>query len=1258
MKRIKQVEDNSNNVNDSNIITTDVKKENDYRQLVANIARADMHHDLGDLISASTFNDSKNNNIKAAFDSGLPTTTSVSLSEIQTFVNVIKMSSISGMITDENTLQTALDTVPNCNGDIDVEPCIFDIGIADKTLFKYKVVEFTIICENNGKFKNPDINLSNRAKDDDANFGKNFVVNTKLGEDSPEVAFIVDFSQHHFLQKLTTGEKHDNFRIKYLMTPELVNDPAEKPNIHNSSLFGLEIITGVKLCSYIQSDSENIVYTRFDRTSPSPLNNFFSNYTYTLSPINQVYIKGKASKLISSLNISYEGIQNEKPLTETINDSKAENSITSVSGYLKKIIEKLTTVNNPANRFQFSSKCQQKRGGDWFQALSCIDVKTRYFTQILPIREGPSEITCPVYFVTHDRIAVAYALLNGINVIYIDYYGRIFVFKNTYDPTLIGSGKDIEEILFEGIFQKFFVGRGMFKRNELLNNLIITGNKYSLDRKEYQNQNLINFKNVCNNINNKITTLNFENQNSIGSYQQIVRESLAQLFQLAVERMFILLNFIDITDDLNFIQNSEFNQEYPNNATKEFKLFVNKFSKCINNIQGIQDRFGSAANQQNTGAYQASFSYWTDVNVKKLDVYKSAGLKMLEDIQNVNDKPLTNFLGRIMNFRNIDATEFRNTDSHIFLPFIENIDNDCKEQMLTILTKLIEKNKIYYELVLKSPAKKTRSSNMPQPVLFYNRIANLIYESFIFLKTEESTQATTEVYSEAKAGIIDDDATDAVLIKHDLDEQNLFNSNEGKYPNFTEDSLPDSITYTEDSITEDKIGGGTFIASFSSLNKTTPLSVSSVICNISGKQIYWTLLTNILQGNDENVGYLNKIVNYFSPYFNPDITSHLQEGEEKADTIIEEDTSRNPNAPNAPNAPNGFFSGIWKGGVGGGEDEISDLANFLHKNIDNNTPPNMNDNLLLDCSLGFHPLVPIYAMLTSYFSTLGNQSQDDPFFYTYFTYINVIEKMKEIIETKYLNDIKNPYKVASSYLIGFGLNIMLINSNTSLKQTNEILKVVDMSSSEYSSFSLISDGFAGNFTGAVHQTPSEEDVGIKFVTNIVFNNFLNNEVDFKGIMSRGTSVVNLPGYIELKDRILKLMKDISTKVNVDRSDPIVTARGIVGITSQERAKIAEEANKKYEENLAKGLLRPNKPVNVTDAPAFFAKNSSSNSNGNVMVTSSTSSSPKNRGGKKSYRQKQHKKKTKKYKRTYNKTQKRKTQKRKTQKCKKTRKYKK
>lgn len=70
---------------------------------------------------------------------------------------------------------------------------------------------------------------------------------------------------------------------------------------------------------------------------------------------------------------------------------------------------------------------QRKRSGDWFQALSSLDVKRKYV-----VGDGtPAKLNGPIYFCTEDRVAAAYSIALGANTIFVKKNtGQYFLYKN------------------------------------------------------------------------------------------------------------------------------------------------------------------------------------------------------------------------------------------------------------------------------------------------------------------------------------------------------------------------------------------------------------------------------------------------------------------------------------------------------------------------------------------------------------------------------------------------------------------------------------------------------------------------------------------------------------------------------------------------------------------------------------------------------------------------------------------------------------
>ena len=1286
----------------NSIVPVSVKKYPPFQNELAYLSRSDAHHDLGDLFKDSMYK--KESRVATAFDSALPVPATVAFHEGNAFASVvISATNPSGSTINihtgdnkqEDYLQEALNQVPDCTARDTGVFSTFAIGIGGDYIFKYRVVRFVTKCSNNESFKGGEKLDAIACK---SNFGKNFVTNTKLGEDTQEAAIIVDFSQHHFMESLASGEP-DNFKIRYLMTPEVVNDPAGKPNVNNKSLFGLQD-KGIKLQSYVQTDPEPISYTKYNEFEPSTSNNFFSNYDFTLSPIKQIFTKQKAEKLITTLNISYNGAGG-KINADPIEDSKGENSITTVLGYLRKILTQIQgTGGSPIEKFNFNSKIQQKRGGDWFQALSCLTAKNRTYTRILPTRGTPSPLnpTCPVYLVTHDRIAVAFALLNGVNVIYLDYYGRIFIFKNGGDPTLKSSGKTMEHILFDGIKSEWKPTDTSIKTfSDTLN----TAQIYTTVRNRYIARQYDDFIAVCTAVNavfsNIPTTLDRD-----ALFQRNVTENLRILFTSAVKLVFININLTDITSDFEYVNSfniSIFNRNYD----ERYQQDVAKFSKALNNIKSIKDRFGNMApppaqilaSESDKAKFETILPIWVDSNSKKIDEYRVAN-KILE-----TTRESTSFdLNRLLSIFSSSNSEERKTDMHIFLPFIQVLDDSYKTRICDIINVLANKTSEYYNNVVQRS--KSGRSGISSQQAYYNSLANLLYESLIFLKPSSTSSTTVKPESST--------STDNILLNEDYADLSIMKK-DGKFSGNTENAPEDPAAAAST-----PRGGAKFI-DLSRVPKK-----ESVICDVSVKQVTWTLLTaNLVDTNSNANVFSTKITNMLDldelKTKNP-ADAKLIEGirsliipEDKISVAVAVASTANalllggggqsvdaaPRTTTAPKTtaatttaaattaaarnsvsststyiiktgdkfnypPWGLCTAMWVGsdlwialdpdktdgtkviktlnGQGtsllqGFEIDVSwDKKKILKASMPNASTirvihdtagpvnftrvpssrggegPSSIDNLMLDYDIGVHPLTPIYSMLTSYYNIIGKKSQSDPFFYTYFTYINVLEKMKKVIEENYLTDITNKFNVASAYMIGFGLYTMLFASHTSLIQNNQIISVIQMSQHEYHDFSLKNDCFASTFSGAIIQTPEDEAIGLALISNNLFSNFINNEVNIKQILQQGTLVDNLPGYTVLKDRIFKLMGEIVVKVNADRGTPIAsttTSSGIAGISQEEASARAARGQQKYEENLAKGLI---KPQGIQDTSKLFTY--SQGEPGNV-VTSTTGQ--RTRGGK-------------------------------------------
>jgi hypothetical protein len=244
--------------------------------------------------------------------------------------------------------------------------------------------------------------------------------------------------------------------INYIFNSEIYNDPSKILDFRNKQKN--KIIhnpTGVRIRFLVQSnDTKTIDYTPFSNTDASYKNNFFSKYNFKLTGLRGLM---KNEKIYCMSIISY-----INHIRETTDPNK-NGTIEAIVKQIRNYIWKHGMPVKSDNIFELNSLYQSKRSGDWLQALSTFDTRNRTYYEV--DNEGQIITTSTVqagkgntYLVTLDRIAAAYALLMGCNVILTSFtklnktfYVSVFVnkktptfdhvlqFLNSYNDTLITS---------------------------------------------------------------------------------------------------------------------------------------------------------------------------------------------------------------------------------------------------------------------------------------------------------------------------------------------------------------------------------------------------------------------------------------------------------------------------------------------------------------------------------------------------------------------------------------------------------------------------------------------------------------------------------------------------------------------------------------------------------------------------------------------------------------------------------------------------
>ena len=284
---------------------------------------------------------------------------------------------------------------------------------------------------------------------------------TNMGYDpnvDTNIAFVVDCTSIKIEDILNNGTPlSPNFKVYLMKAPEVENDPGGKTNLQSKTFQTYQDNAannrGVRYRAAIphnlkKGDSYTYSYDPGDKGGnlTTPYNQFFTNYTFNLSEL-QFEDKYIFSSLHTKLTISdMSDTVRVNPPPKTILNSGYANEITQVSNVIRNVLAKINKYGNKATKedeFDFNCPIQQKRSGDWLQALLCclIASKLRKFCEYNSPNFTISNIfkkkdlasgsgnepelnfePQDVYLVTHDRILLAFALILGINVIFTHHY--------------------------------------------------------------------------------------------------------------------------------------------------------------------------------------------------------------------------------------------------------------------------------------------------------------------------------------------------------------------------------------------------------------------------------------------------------------------------------------------------------------------------------------------------------------------------------------------------------------------------------------------------------------------------------------------------------------------------------------------------------------------------------------------------------------------------------------------------------------------
>lgn len=459
---------------------------------------------------------------------------------------------------------------------------------------------------------------------------------------------IVDLDAIGFMSALKTGPISDK-TVNYLLVSESFNDPASRQGL-NSDVFNIK--EGIKLQSLLQYGGLPLRYGAWNLGQQAHINDYFSKYNFILSPV----LEPKKGKFNTNMTIT-------NPSAETkvfLDDPKKDNSITAIKKKLGDIIAKF--FKRPAGTeegiFQRNVKYQQKRSGDWLQALAIQDVFNRNFVDI---NKKPVNIFGENYLVTHDRIALVYALLTGSSAIFVHNWkkhGRfVYIFKKVKPVPVITGTRPSALVNAEDILLNYYKSTKGFE-------MIIK--MYRILKTKYKNFNLYldKYQTELESLSDRALTL----EPKLDTIR-VLLEKLATYVYMCSN----VPNYNELANLLEFNYNTI--KGYSNTDSEEKKNNINRLNSLFNKILTIINI--KATDRLNVTEFEQSAEYKSIQNINSatdLDDYK--GLHYITN-NSMNDY-------NIYNLRNLVAATF---EQLLRLPYFDRIErgDDIVIQRLLIL---------------------------------------------------------------------------------------------------------------------------------------------------------------------------------------------------------------------------------------------------------------------------------------------------------------------------------------------------------------------------------------------------------------------------------------------------------------------------------------------------------------------------------------------------------------------------------------------
>ena len=675
--------------------------------------------------------------------------------------------------------------------------------------------------------------------------------------------------------------------------------------------------------------------------------------------------------------------------------------------------------------FLYNTKFQQKRSGDWLQVLACLLLKSRPLKAIYergPAEENIERNISSVFFVTHDRIALAFALLCGIQCIYTHGQTKaVYVFKQSSAEQVEQQQQALLTIKITKIEEIYDLNTGVGMSSpsgvygtKITQNLFPSYNLYNQLRDKALNLYIEQIKTL-------LTNTNFV-ANQFDS--NLFSDFTSKLFSFCSILNFLILTLPDLTPQYNEIQTKTLqiqNIRIDYNDIDTLNNIIELYNNLISHETMLKETVSKYVDQNKKITINLDT---TITSFKKTPTFKLAMGWLWSNTMGSNRTWQA--------FKNIMGSY--KSDKNAFLYSLDLLPSDLKTSIslkyVNILDLLENTNLVIYE----NGSRMNDVRNRPQSFLTTARAfcaevflnfgrsvtddnqtaANVSIESGInstisnidvklknVLSSENELLSDSAVVTENSAYVVE---LNSEGIVSDANVENTINLNEEN-------------TQIESENGNDSMIEGSYITQGGAQTRSMTAAASVAI---KGSDPNGYTLNPNTENNIKSSTYvlLNALLAYKYPTSILSVISDFLEamyGRQETGKADIKDALEN-------------FEG------GGPEDSekisaLTELAKQLHiepapkaEQISTET------DLLKNGNMFFHPMLPIYMIAESLNEVVNNNFIEDSLEYDlYLNYLNYLTTLRDTLHESYQS--KKNVDVAVAYIIGAGLKELLFNTD-------------------------------------------------------------------------------------------------------------------------------------------------------------------------------------------------------------------------------------